>query len=111
MKLIMRGDIFNVDLGRPYGSEQGGIRPCLVIQNDTGNEFSTTTIVIPSTTSTKNYTASHVRITSLNKPSYLLCEQIRIVDKARFKNKLGKLKSSEMVEVERVLKLQLGMGD
>lgn len=106
----MRGDIWNVDLGKPYGSEQGGIRPCVVLQNDIGNEFSPITIIVPLTSSSKNYMATHVPI-KLDRQSYVLCEQIRVVDKNRIKNKVGRINDRDLKEVERVVKSQIGLGD
>ena len=79
-KNIYRGDVFLVDCGKVVGSEQGGIRPAVVLQNDTGNRHSPTTIVALVTSKPKKNFPTHVLIhKGLGKPSYVLLEQIRTV--------------------------------
>lgn len=81
---VRRGQIWNVDLGWGEGSEQRGLKPCLVVQNDVGNEHSSTTIVIPITSRKKGFDKTHIVLKDeLPKKSYILCEQIRVVDKRR----------------------------
>lgn len=109
MRIFMRGDIWSVDLGNPVGSEQGGVRPCLIIQNDMGNEYSPTVIVLPITSKRKNYSVSHVEIDLGGTKSYILCEQIRVVDKTRCKRQMIKIDNATMSEVESKVRVQLGL--
>lgn len=102
-----RGEIWHIDLGKPFGSEQGGKRPALIIQNNIGNEYSPTTIVCPITTKNKNYGATHVTINCLNEESHIMCEQIRVVDKTRLERKMGCITNDELNEIVKKLKLQI----
>lgn len=90
---IKRGDIFFADLDPGVGSEQLGIRPCIIIQNDVGNHFSTTTIIAPITSRTKKTLPTHVpvsiRLGRMPKESIALLEQIRAVDKSRLLAYIG----------------------
>lgn len=104
--IVLRGDIFTTDLGRTIGSEQGGVRYCLVIQNDVGNQFSTTTIVLPLTTKDGGY-INHVKTTVKGTQSYIQCEQIRVVDKSRLKNRVERISKEDMKKVEVTLLKQL----
>lgn len=101
---INRGEIYVADLNPFQGSEQGGIRPVVILQNDTGNYFSSTTIVASLTSRTvkKENLPTHVFIDSredLEHDSIILCEQIRTIDKSRLIRYLGKLDEYEMEEV------------
>lgn len=108
---VHRGDIWYVDLGQGQGSEQRGVKPCLVVQNDKGNECSSITIVCPITSKLKLYNATHVAIfgDGLKVPSYVLCEQIRVIDQSRLERKLGTLNEDMMLDVESKIKLNLGL--
>jgi len=106
---VLRGEIYWVDLGIGKGSEQAGHRPCLVIQNDRGNKFSPTTIVLPITKATKRFTETHVPVEGLREPSNILCEQIRTVDKTRFGKYITKVSDGTMVEVAKKMCLTFGM--
>ncbi len=91
---IKRGDMFYADLSPVVGSEQGGIRPVLIIQNDTGNKYSPTVIAAAITSqTTKNKLPTHIEISStdngLKADSVVLTEQIRTIDKSRLKEKIG----------------------
>ena len=88
---IRRGDIYMADLSPVVGSEQGGMRPVIVIQNDVGNEKSTTVIVAAITSSNKKTLPTHIVLESkvLSKRSTVLLEQIRTIDKQRLDAKLG----------------------
>lgn len=91
---IKRGDMFYADLSPVVGSEQGGIRPVLIIQNDTGNKYSPTVIAAAITSQTgKNKLPTHIEIGSdnngLKSDSVVLTEQIRTIDKSRLKEKIG----------------------
>ncbi len=92
--VIKRGDMFYADLSPVVGSEQGGIRPVLIIQNDTGNKYSPTVIAAAITSQTgKNKLPTHIEIGSdnngLKSDSVVLTEQIRTIDKSRLKEKIG----------------------
>ena len=92
--VIKRGDMFYADLSPVVGSEQGGIRPVLIIQNDLGNKYSPTVIAAAITSQTgKNKLPTHIEINSklngLKADSVVLTEQIRTIDKSRWKEKIG----------------------
>ena len=92
--IVKRGDMFYADLSPVIGSEQGGIRPVLIIQNDLGNKYSPTVIAAAITSQTgKNKLPSHFEINSklygLKADSVVLTEQIRTIDKSRLKEKIG----------------------
>ena len=92
--VIKRGDMFYADLSPVVGSEQGGIRPVLIIQNDLGNKYSPTVIAAAITSQTgKNRLPTHIAIISklnwLKSDSVVLTEQIRTIDKSRLKEKIG----------------------
>ena len=115
-KKISRGEIYVADLNPYQGFEQGGIRPVVILQNDTGNYFSSTTIVASLTSRTvkKENLPTHVFIDSredLEHDSIILCEQIRTIDKSRLIRYLGKLDEYEMEEVEDALNVSLGCFD
>lgn len=111
--LIKRGDIFFADLSPVVGSEQGGIRPVLVIQNDVGNKFSPTVIVSAITSQlSKAKLPTHIELSSqqynLPKDSVVLLEQIRTLDKRRLKEKITQVDTLKMKEVNRALLISLG---
>lgn len=92
--IVKRGDMFYADLSPVVGSEQGGIRPVLIVQNDMGNKYSPTVIAAAITSQTsKNKLPTHIEIDSkmcgLKSDSVVLTEQIRTIDKSRLKEKIG----------------------
>ena len=101
------------DLDPCIGSEQGGIRPVVIIQNNTGNRFSTATIVAPITTKLgKAYLSTHLVIskrTGIYKKSMILLEQIRIIDKSRLLEKLSILEDQEIDLMDRSLRISIGL--
>lgn len=110
---MKRGDIYFADLDPVIGSEQGGKRPVLIIQNDLGNRFSPTVIILPLTSRTgKHPLRTHVPISppqgGIAKPSIILCEQVRTVEKSRLIRHLGRLTSEKMALVERALAAAVG---
>lgn len=114
---IKRGDIYMVDLGQGKGSVQGGIRPSLVIQNNLGNKFSTTLIVIPFTSGIRAVALpTHVLIKKEDvidgnlsaDVSTALCEQIRTIDKCMVIKKLGILREEKLKMAEKALKIATG---
>jgi len=105
--MLSRGEIYVADLSPVREHEQGGTRPVLVIQNDVGNEYSSTTIVAAITSRTKKRMPIHVEITTdesgLPQDSIVLLEQIRTLDKERLERKIGRLSQEKMREVNRAL--------
>ena len=110
---IERGDIFYADLHPVVGSEQDGIRPVLVIQNNIGNKYSPTVIVIPITTKIKSNLPTHIpikkEITGLSKNSIILVEQLRTIDKRRIIKKIGKVDKTILLKVKEAIKISLSI--
>ena len=106
---IKRGQIYMVDLSPVVGSEQGGVRPCVVIQNDIGNRFSPTVIVAAITGRTKKSLPTHapLKSTGLLKDSICLLEQIRTVDKSRLLDYVGEISKDEMDAIAQALSKSL----
>ena len=114
--IIKRGDMFYADLSPVIGSEQGGVRPVLIIQNDIGNKFSPTVIAAAITSQTnKNKLPTHIELNSeglgLNKDSVVLTEQIRTIDKSRLKEKIGHIDTKVMSRVDNALGVSFGLED
>ena len=111
--MIKRGQIYYADLSPVVGSEQGGTRPVLIIQNDVGNKHSGTTIVAALTTQIKHRLPVHVYIpaktTGLKKDSLALCEQLRTISTKRLKECVGYAPLSIMDEVSKALKISLAI--
>jgi mRNA interferase MazF len=110
MKEILRGDIWVADLNPVVGSEQGGRRPVLVLQNDIGNRHSPTVIVAAITSRDKNNLPTHVRLDtdSLSQRSIVLLEHIRTLDKTRLQNRCGTVTETQMKAVEQAIDISLG---
>ncbi len=109
---IMRGDIYMADLSETIGSEQGGLRPVVIIQNDTGNKYSPTLIVIPMTSQKKRYVPTHVDVGTeggLTKSSTVLCEQIKTIDKSRLIKHIGTFTSNTMQRINQALCISMGL--
>lgn len=111
--MIKRGELYYADLSPVVGSEQGGIRPILIVQNDTGNKYSPTVIAAAVTSKmTKAKLPTHIEITAnefgLVKDSVILLEQIRTLDKKRLKEKIGELSDTKMKKVNTALLISLG---
>lgn len=110
--VIKRGDVYYADLRPVIGSEQGGIRPVLIIQNDTGNKHSPT-IICAAITSKMNKAKlpTHVELDSrryeMVKDSVILLEQLRTIDKKRLKDKICHLDSEILLRVDKALKISL----
>lgn len=106
---IKRGQIYYADLSPVVGSEQGGMRPVVIIQNDIGNEYSPTTIVACITSvQTKKKMPTHIEI-PLFKDSIILMEQIRTIDKRRLKNLIASVGANTMAQVDKAIKISLGI--
>lgn len=111
---VKRGDVFYADLSPVIGSEQGGVRPVLVVQNDIGNKFSPTIICAAITSKiNKAKMPTHVEINAteheLVKNSVVLLEQVRTIDKRRLKEKICHLDSELMKQVDKALKISFGV--
>jgi len=112
---VKRGEIYFADLSPVVGSEQGGVRPVLIIQNDIGNRFSPTVIVAAITAQIqKAKLPTHVEIKAvkngLERDSVILLEQIRTLDKQRLTDKITKLDDKMMKEIDHALEISLGIG-
>lgn len=110
--VIRRGDIYYADLRPVVGSEQGGIRPVLIIQNDTGNKHSPTVIVAAITSKmNKAKLPTHIELNSndydIVKDSVILLEQLRTIDKKRLKDKVCHLEGDIMTRVNQALLISL----
>ncbi len=110
--VVKRGEIYYADLSPVVGSEQGGLRPVLIIQNDIGNKYSPTVIVTAITSQlTKNKIPTHVELDAstygLPKDSVVLSEQIRTIDKQRLKNFVCVLDSLTMRKIDNAIKISL----
>lgn len=111
---VKRGEIYYADLSPVVGSEQGGIRPVLVVQNDVGNKYSPTIIAAAITSRiNKAKMPTHIELAAdeygLNKDSVVLLEQIRTIDKRRLREKIGKLDGTMMSMVDKALFISFGL--
>lgn len=114
--MIKRGEIYYADLSPVVGSEQGGNRPVLIVQNDVGNRFSPTVIVAAITSqSEKKNIPTHVPVTGtdcgLPRDSVILLEQVRTIDKARLGERIGRLSPANMESVGKCLGISFGIVD
>lgn len=111
-RAIRRGDIFYADLSPVVGSEQGGSRLVLILQNDIGNRFSPTVIVAAITSQPKRVLPTHVEIgcmEALQKDSVALLEQIRTIDRIRLFEYIGRLNGLQMLSVDQALAISVGL--
>ena len=112
--MVKRGEIYYADLSPVVGSEQGGFRPVLVIQNDIGNKYSPTVIISAITSQIeKGRLPTHVElptdVSGLEKNSVILLEQIRTIDKRRLKRKIAKLDEDVMKQIDEALAISCGL--
>lgn len=112
---IKRGDLFYADLSPVVGSEQGGVRPVVIIQNDVGNKYSPTIIVAPVTSQiNKAKLPTHVNLKGnqfgLPKNSVALLEQLRTIDKRRLREKIGCFDQITMFKIDEALEISVGLG-
>lgn len=112
--IVKRGDLFFANLNPVIGSEQGGLRPVVVIQNDIGNTYSPTTIVAAITSQIKRAKLpTHVEIkknkSHLDRDSVILCEQLRTIDKKRLSEKIGQLDSDTMSRINKALGISIDL--
>ncbi len=111
---IKRGEIYYADLSPVVGSEQGGIRPVLIVQNDVGNKYSPTVIAAAITSQKfKTNLPTHISVNAdncgLSKNSIVLLEQVRTLDKQRLKERMGTLENGDMSRVDRALSVSFGL--
>ena len=110
---VYRGQIYYANLSPVVGSEQGGVRPVLIIQNNLGNKHAPTTIVLPLTSRLgKKPLPTHIIVDTscgLSCESVALCEQIRTIDKSRLTTKLGQVDKATMDNIDKALKISLGL--
>lgn len=113
---VKRGEIYYADLSPVVGSEQGGIRPVLIVQNDVGNKYSPTVIAAAITSQQdKTELPTHIKVDAddcgLSKNSIVLLEQVRTIDKQRLKERMGILGSGAMNRIDRALSVSFGLGN
>lgn len=114
MENISRGDVYYANLNPVIGSEQGGVRPVLILQNDIGNKYSPTTIVAAITSRIKKAKLpTHIELDcehfALEKDSVILLEQVRTIDKRRLKEKIAHLDEDIMERIDEALQISLGL--
>jgi len=112
--IVKRGDIFYADLSPVVGSEQGGVRPVLIIQNDVGNKYSPTVIVAAITSQiNKAKLPTHIELNAneygLIKDSVVLMEQVRTIDKKRLKEKIGHINDDLLFKIDEALAISFGI--
>ena len=111
---VKRGDIYYADLSPVVGSEQGGIRPVMIVQNDVGNRFSPTVIAAAITSQKyKTNLPTHIRVNAdgcgLAKDSIVLLEQVRTLDKSRLRERMGRLDEPAMHQVDNAIAVSFGL--
>lgn len=111
---VKRGEIYYADLSPVVGSEQGGVRPVLIVQNDIGNRFSPTVIAAAITSQRdKNNLPTHIEVDArdcgLSKDSIVLLEQVRTIDKRRLRERMGSLDGGDMGKVNEALSVSFGL--
>jgi len=114
MSMVKRGDIYFADLSPVIGSEQGGMRPVLIVQNDTGNKHSPTVIAAAITSQIgKARLPTHIELDAnsvgLSRSSVILLEQIRTIDKSRLRERMGRLDETTMNAVDTALAVSFGL--
>ena len=112
-RTVHRGEIYYADLNPVVGSEQGGIRPVLILQNEVGNWFSPTVIVAAMTAKgSKVHLPTHVPVgtdSGLRRPSIVLAEQVRTIDKSRLLERVGMLPPEKQEQVDRALRISFAL--
>ncbi len=111
---VKRGDIYYADLSPVVGSEQGGVRPVLIVQNDVGNKYSPTVIAAAITSQhDKSRMPTHINVNGdscgLSKDSVVLLEQVRTIDKQRLKERMGNLSNNDMNKIDKALYVSFGL--
>jgi mRNA interferase MazF len=114
MDKVHRGEVWRANLDPATGSEQGGMRPVLILQNDIGNEYGDTTIIAPITTAKRpKELPVHVVVQTGDIPvaSVILLEQIRAIDKCRIEKYIGRINAAIIEQVEKAILVSLGIGN
>ena len=111
---VKRGEIYYADLSPVVGSEQGGVRPVLIVQNDVGNKYSPTVIAAAITSQQdKSKLPTHISVNGnacgLSKDSVVLLEQVRTLDKQRLRERMGNLSQSDMNKINKALFVSFGL--
>ncbi len=111
---VKRGEIYYADLSPVVGSEQGGVRPVLIVQNDIGNRYSPTVIAAAITSQKeKANLPTHIKVTAegcgLSKDSIVLLEQVRTIDKQRLKERMGSLDEMSMDMIDKAISVSFGL--
>ena len=101
---VYRGEVYLVDFGIGYGSEQGGVRPAVIVQNNIGNKYSPTTIVVP-------VTSRQTKASCLTKKSLALTEQVATIDKRRIIRKMGNIKLKSLFKIGTALMIGMGLNN
>lgn len=114
MNSVRRGEIYYADLSPVVGSEQGGMRPVLIVQNDTGNRHSPTVIAAAITSQMgKARLPTHINLSAhgcgLSRDSIILLEQIRTIDKSRLRERMGRLDDATMKQVDNAISVSFGL--
>ncbi len=110
--VVKRGDVFYADLDPIIGSEQGGVRPVLIVQNNVGNKYSPTLVVLPISSAKKTHLPTHICICGakvLPKDSVIMAEQIRTIDRKRLQKYVGSVDLEMMKKVEKAMKKSIGV--
>ena len=105
---VRKGEIYYADLSPVVGSEQGGIRPVIILQNDKGNRYSPTTIIASVTSrKKKNYLPTHIQINvpQMKRKSVVMLEQVSTIDKSRLLESIGKVDGSTMQKIDKAVKI------
>lgn len=111
-KIVLRGDIYYADLNPTVGSEQGGVRPLVILQNNIGNRYSPTVIAAAITAKPKKPLPTHAAIghaCGRLKESFVLLEQIRTIDRSRLREYVGRLDTQEMRKIDEALAISVGL--
>lgn len=112
---LHRGEIWYANLSPGVGSEQTGVRPCVIIQNNTGNEYSPTTLIAPCTTGNKPPIPTHIILEkgegNMRGKSIVLLEQIRAIDTSRLRTKIGELDENAMQLINQAISISVGLTD
>lgn len=107
---MQKYDIYYCDLGKNLGSEQGGVRPCIILQNNMGNKYSPTTIIAPFTTATKRPLPTHIPLKLRGRDTCILMEQMRVIDKSRIGKFYGKIDDVELQKkIQAAIKVSLSL--
>ena len=111
-KIVLRGDIYYADLNPTVGSEQGGVRPLVILQNNIGNRYSPTVIAAAITAKPKKPLPTHAAIghaCGRLKESFVLLEQIRTIDRSRLREYVGRLDEQEIQKIDEALAISVGL--